>query len=117
VNEVTDAPCVDHRLEEVREVFDREIHPLLVSHLGGGRVVDIDADGVVEVEFTGACTSCSYRRNTIIGAIYPRLRNIDGVSGVTSRGVAVSIQQQRRVSERFDDYAVRSTGPRSVVGE
>ena len=110
-------PETAHRLDEVRAVFDREIVPLLESHLGGGSVVDIDAAGVVQVEFTGACTSCSYRRNTMIGAIYPRLRHIEGVNGVTSRGVAVSIQQQRRVSERFDDYAARAERDRHAAGD
>ena len=103
----------DPRLEAVKEVFDRDIEPLLVSHLGGGRVVGIDTNGVVEVEFTGACTACTYRRNTIIGAIYPRLRGIECVSGVTARGVAVTIRQQQRVAERFDDYRARAEGTRS----
>lgn len=113
MNDVIESAESDPRLEAVREVFDREIEPLLVSHLGGGHVVGIDANGVVEVEFTGACTACTYRRNTIIGAIYPRLRDIEGVSGVTSRGVAVTIRQQQRVSERFDDYRSRAEGNRS----
>jgi len=113
VKDVIESTQSDPRLEAVREVFDREIEPLLVSHLGGGHVVGIDGNGVVEVEFTGACTACTYRRNTIIGAIYPRLRDIEGVNGVTSRGVAVTIRQQQRVSERFDDYQSRAQGNRS----
>jgi len=108
MSEVTESSRSDQRLSEVKAVFDLEIGPLLESHLGGGHVIDIDADGVVEVAFTGACTSCSYRRNTIIGAIYPRLRKIEGVSGVASRGVAVTIRQQQRVAERFDDYKSRA---------
>lgn len=92
----------DERLAEVRAIFDREVVPRLESHLGGGRVTDIDEDGVVQVEFTGACTSCSYRRNTIIGGIYPRLRAIEGVTSVASPGVAVTAQQQRRVAEQQD---------------
>ncbi len=108
MTDVTESSPSDLLLGEVKAIFDREIGPLLESHLGGGHVVDIDANGVVQVEFTGACTSCSYRRNTIIGAIYPRLQNIEGVSGVASRGVAVTIRQQQRVKERFDDYKSRS---------
>jgi hypothetical protein len=30
------------------------------------------------------------------------------VSGVVSRGVAVTIRQQQRVAERFDDYKSRA---------
>jgi Fe-S cluster biogenesis protein NfuA len=109
MSEATQATRSGHQLDEVKAVFDREIVPLLESHLGGGRVVDIDANGVVEVEFTGACTSCFYRRNTITGAIYPRLQKVEGVSGVISRGVPVTIQQQHRLVERFDEYSARSS--------
>jgi Fe-S cluster biogenesis protein NfuA len=117
MNDVVESPQRDDRLEAIREVFDREIEPLLESHLGGGRVAGIDDNGVVEVEFTGACTACTYRRNTIIGAIYPRLKHIDGVTGVTTRGVAVTIRQQQRVSERFADYRSRAEGNRSEKDE
>jgi Fe-S cluster biogenesis protein NfuA len=96
------------RLEEVEEIFDREIRPRLAAHLGGGNVTGIDADGVVQVEFTGACAACAYRRNTIVGAIYPRLRGIDGVRGVASPGVTVTIREQHRVAALYDDYGSRS---------
>jgi len=108
MNEATGAPRPDRRLDEVKAIFDRDIRPRLASHLGGGRVVDIGADGVVEVEFTGACTFCSYRRNTIIGAIYPRLRDVEGVRGVASPGVTVTIAEQHRVAQLFDDYRSRA---------
>lgn len=98
----------DQRLEEVEAIFDREIRPRLASHLGGGHVTGIDESGMVQVEFTGACTSCAYRRNTIAGAIYPRLREIDGVRGVASPGVAITQQQQQRVAGIYRDYESRA---------
>lgn len=100
----------DQRLEEVEAIFDREIRPRLAAHLGGGNVTGIDADGIVRVEFTGACTSCAYRRNTIVGAIYPRLQEIDGVRGVASPGVAVTIREQHRVAALFADHKSRAGG-------
>lgn len=96
------------QLHEVEEIFDREIRPRLAAHLGGGSVTGIDADGVVQVEFTGACTSCAYRRNTIVGAIYPRLREVAGVRGVASPGVTVTIREQQRVAALYDDYQSRA---------
>lgn len=98
----------DRQLEAVREIFDREIRPRLAAHLGGGNVTGIDPDGVVHVDFTGACTSCAYRRNTIVGAIYPRLRDVEGVRGVASPGVTVTIREQHRVAELFDKYKPRA---------
>jgi Fe-S cluster biogenesis protein NfuA len=98
----------DQRLIAVEELFDREIRPLLASHLGGANVVGIDDEGAVEIEFTGACTACAFRRNTIVGAIYPRLRQVEGVHSVSTPGVAVTIHLQHRMAAMFDDYESRA---------
>lgn len=98
------AATAEARLEQIRDVFERDIQPRLASHLGGGKVVGIDDEGVVEVEFTGACTACAYRRNTIVGAIYPRLREIDGVHEVRVKGVAVTAQQQQRAADQLSAH-------------
>ena len=97
----------DQRLIQVEELFDREIRPLLASHLGGADITGIDESGTVRIEFTGACTSCAFRRNTIVGAIYPRLREVEGVHAVSTPGVAVPVLQQHRMAEKFDDYEAR----------
>lgn len=99
----------DHVLIQVEELFDREIRPLLASHLGGANVVGIDEKGAVEIEFTGACTACAFRRNTIVGSIYPRLRQVEGVESVTTPGVALTVQQQHRMAALFDDFESRGT--------
>jgi Fe-S cluster biogenesis protein NfuA len=98
----------DQRLIAVEELFDREIRPLLASHLGGADVVGIDEGGAVQIEFTGACTACAFRRNTIVGAIYPRLRRVEGVHSVSTPGVAVTAQQQHRMAAMFDDFESRA---------
>jgi Fe-S cluster biogenesis protein NfuA len=92
----------DERLDEIESVFDREIRPRLGAHLGDATITGLDDDGMVHIEFTGACTTCAYRRNTIVGAIYPRLREIEGVRGVASPGVTVTIREQHRVAAIFD---------------
>ncbi|WP_459981454.1 NifU family protein [Nocardioides sp. AN3] len=96
-------------LIQVEDLFDREIRPLLASHLGGANITGIDDNGTVEIEFTGACTSCAFRRNTIVGAIYPRLRDVEGVNAVSTPGVAVPVAQQHRLAAVFDHYAARGT--------
>jgi Fe-S cluster biogenesis protein NfuA len=101
----------DQVLIQVEELFDREIRPLLASHLGGANVVGIDEGGAVEIEFTGACTACAFRRNTIVGSIYPRLRQIEGVHSVSTPGVAITVQQQHRMAAIFDGYESRAKAP------
>jgi Fe-S cluster biogenesis protein NfuA len=104
-------PChTDQRLIQVEELFDREIRPLLASHLGGADVVGIDEEGAVQIEFTGACTSCAFRRHTIVGSIYPRLRHVEGVNSVSTPGVAITVQQQHRMAEMYDDFESRAAG-------
>jgi Fe-S cluster biogenesis protein NfuA len=114
--EVSEKPTPRHsdqRLIAVEELFDREIRPLLASHLGGANVVGIDDAGTVQIEFTGACTACAFRRNTIVGAIYPRLREVEGVNSVSTPGVAVTIQQQHRMAAMFDHYESQRDGHRT----
>ena len=108
---MSDEPAPTHsaQLIAVEELFDREIRPLLASHLGGANIVGIDDGGTVQIEFTGACTACAFRRNTIVGAIYPRLRQIDGVESVSTPGVAVTKAQQHRMAALFDAYESRAT--------
>ncbi len=106
--DATEPNADDRRMKEVEAVFDREIRPRLASHLGGGNVTGIDEAGMVQVEFTGACTSCAYRRNTIAGAIYPRLREIEGVQGISSPGVPITLKQQQRVAGVYKDYESRA---------
>jgi Fe-S cluster biogenesis protein NfuA len=97
----------DQRLIQVEELFDREIRPLLASHLGGANITGVDDAGAVQIEFTGACTSCAFRRNTIVGSIYPRLRKVEGVHSVSTPGVAITVEQQHRMAALFDSYEAR----------
>jgi Fe-S cluster biogenesis protein NfuA len=108
VSEEQPSPHADQRLIAVEELFDREIRPLLASHLGGANVTGIDDQGAVQIEFTGACTACAFRRNTIVGSIYPRLRHVDGVNSVSTPGVAITVEQQHRMAALYDDFEARA---------
>lgn len=57
----------------------------LRSHGGDLRVVDVDDDGAVEVEFTGACRGCPALAFTFVAVVEPTLLAVDGVSSVTTR--------------------------------
>jgi Fe-S cluster biogenesis protein NfuA len=43
----------------VREVVDGDIRPLLKIHGGDLTIVQVAADGRVELEFEGACRACA----------------------------------------------------------
>ncbi len=90
-------------LSEVVEVFERDVRPSVRSHLGDVEVTEIDRDGVVHVVFTGACTRCSYRKLTMLGAIYPRVREIEGVTGVAADGVPISRADLERSAAAFGE--------------
>ena len=100
-------PCTDHLVEQVEAMFDEKIRPRLAAHLGGALVDGIDDDGVVHVTFTGACTSCAYRKTTMLTAIYPQLREVEGVVGVSTPGVPTSRAEERRVAAMLDRYERR----------
>lgn len=88
-------------LSDVVEIVDREVRPAVRSHLGDVEVTAVDEAGVVHVNFTGACTRCSYRKLTMLGAIYPRVRSIEGVSGVAAEGVPISKADLERSARMF----------------
>ncbi|MGD9958090.1 NifU family protein [Nocardioides sp.] len=108
MSEESTSQQADQRLIAVEELFDREIRPLLASHLGGANVTGIDDQGAVQIEFTGACTVCAFRRNTIVGSIYPRLRHVEGVNSVSTPGVAITVQQQHRMAAMYDNFEARA---------
>lgn len=87
-------------LQEVIEIVERDVRPSVRSHLGDVEVIELDADGVVHVAFSGACTLCSYKKLTMLGALYPRVRAVEGVTGVAADGVPISQSDLDR-SARF----------------
>jgi Fe-S cluster biogenesis protein NfuA len=88
-------------LDEVRAVLDAAVAPALRGHLGGIDATAVDEQGRVHVRFTGACTTCAYRKMTLVGAVYPRLAAIDGVEGIACEGVPVTPRELDRMLEAY----------------
>lgn len=82
---------------EVEEVLEGRVRPLLKSHGGSMTVREIDAHGVVRLDWLGACTGCPLRPMTTAGLIEPELTAIEGVSEVDT-GARVSKAAAARLS-------------------
>jgi Fe-S cluster biogenesis protein NfuA len=102
-------------LEQVRERLAEAVSPALHAHLGDIEATSIDADGCVHVQFSGACTVCAYRKMTLIGAVFPRIASIEGVTGLACDGVAIHPRELQRMLKIFGDNAERSVSRRIPV--
>lgn len=51
--------------EDVQKVIDEQIAPRLATDGGGVEVVDVTAEGVVQVRLQGACRGCPGARMTL----------------------------------------------------
>jgi Fe-S cluster biogenesis protein NfuA len=103
----------DAVLDDVRAVIDVAVSPALRGHLGGIDATGVDEQGRVHVRFTGACTTCAYRKMTLVGAVYPRLAAIDGVEGIACEGVPVTARELDRMLEV---YGIRAGADRTAGG-
>ena len=70
-------------LEEVEAVLDVRVRPALAAHHGDVTVRSID-DGVVHLEWMGACVGCPLRLSTTAALIAPALLSIPGIRTVES---------------------------------
>lgn len=61
-------------IERVRHVLDSEINPGVASHGGRVSLVEIDADGVVVLQFGGGCHGCSQVSVTLKQGVEKTLR-------------------------------------------
>jgi Fe-S cluster biogenesis protein NfuA len=95
-------------LDDVRAVLDVAVSPALRGHLGGIDATGVDEEGRVHVRFTGACTTCAYRKMTLVGAVYPRLASIEGVEGIACEGVPVT---RRELDRMLEAYGLTSPEP------
>ncbi|MBK5246033.1 MAG: NifU family protein [Peptostreptococcaceae bacterium] len=50
--------------EQIQEVLDEKVNPLLEEHYGGANLVEFK-DGIAKVRLTGACSTCPSAQNTI----------------------------------------------------
>ena len=66
-----DAPLADR----VQYVLDAEINPQIAAHGGRVRLVDVDVDGVVLLQFGGGCHGCGMADVTLKEGIEKTLRS------------------------------------------
>jgi Fe-S cluster biogenesis protein NfuA len=74
------------------------VSPLLHAHGGDVRIQSVSQDGVITLEFCGACVGCPLRPVTLAVLIEPRLKTLDGVTRVDG-GVRISVAAARRLTE------------------
>jgi Fe-S cluster biogenesis protein NfuA len=89
------------------EIVDGDIRPLLKIHGGDVRVLQVAADGRVELEFEGACRGCALQTVTYAVGIRRRLLEVPGVSEVSMNGVRVSPIALERIAEIYEGYTFR----------
>lgn len=61
-------------MNQVAEIIERKIRPLLQEHQGDLELVEITADGYVKVRLTGACATCPGAQATLSEVIESQLR-------------------------------------------
>ena len=69
-------------VERVRYVLDSEVNPMLAAHGGRVSLVEVDAGGVVVLQFGGGCHGCGMVEVTVRDGIEKTLR--ERVPGVTA---------------------------------
>jgi Fe/S biogenesis protein NfuA len=77
-------------VERVRHVIEAEINPQLASHGGRVSLREVDADGVVVLQFGGGCHGCGMVDATLRGGVERTLRSrvpeVTGVRDATDHG-------------------------------
>jgi len=56
-------------LEEVKEVIEKEVRPVLEMEGGSIELEGVDEDGVVKVRLTGACAGCPMSQYTLVNFV------------------------------------------------
>jgi len=56
-------------LEEVKEVIEKEVRPVLEREGGSIELESVDDDGVVKVRLTGACAGCPMSQYTLVNFV------------------------------------------------
>ena len=62
-------------LEEVKEVIEKDIRPLLEREGGSIELESVDDDGVVKVRLTGACAGCPMSQFTLVNFVEATLKD------------------------------------------
>lgn len=96
--------------DEVDHVVDADIRPLLKIHGGGISVVAVTPDGLVRLEFEGACRGCALQSVTYAVGVRQRLLEVPGVVEVSMNGIKISKTAIERVAHMYRGYTFRMDG-------
>lgn len=55
--------------QEVEQVLNEEVRPMLSMHGGGVELVAVTEDGTVKVKLTGGCCGCPSAQMTLVGVV------------------------------------------------
>ncbi|MGD9715200.1 MAG: NifU family protein [Thermomicrobiales bacterium] len=89
----------DALLLEIERHLSLHVQRFLDSHAGSVRVRSVRPTGEVELEFKGACTSCPALPATFYTAVAPVVRQVPGVTAVTSGSVNISEAAVQRLEK------------------
>jgi Fe-S cluster biogenesis protein NfuA len=99
------APTVGVTEEEIASAvqlrLDGAIRPLLQFHGGDVRIERITQDGVVHLEYHGACRGCYLQAATHFVTVRLRLLEVPGVTEVVARGVRLSEESAGRIAQIY----------------
>ena len=99
VDQVVDSPVqTDRQLKRQADAALAEIRGRIRGH-AGDVVVDGVKDGVVTVEFLGACRGCPAQAFTFYAVVEPALLKIGGITAVESPRGAPSAAVLKRIRE------------------
>lgn len=73
---------IDALLAEVERTLERVVRPQLASHAGDIRVKEITPEGVVRLEWLGACTGCPLQPVTTAATLWTTIEQIPGVTSI-----------------------------------
>jgi len=101
----------DALLREVERHLALHVQRFLDSHAGGVGVRSVRPTGEVELEFKGACASCPALPATFYTAVAPVVRQVPGVTAVTSGAVNISEAAVQRLEKLRTRKRVVATSP------
>ena len=86
-------------MEKMQQIIEQKVRPALQAHNGDIELVEVTADGVVKVRFTGACATCPGAQQTLSELVETAIKEVcPEVKGI------VLLQQ---VSEQLIEQALK----------
>lgn len=77
-----------------------DVDRALRAHAGGVELLG-ERDGEVELRFTGMCTGCAFKPQTMAVTVRPALLSVPGVREVRAAGARTSAEAEQRMAAFF----------------